>query len=138
METKVCSKCKQEKPLTAFFKSKRDGYRSRCKECHKADCAEYAKTGYYNRYNKTQKNLDKVKERRDRPEARIKNLARWYAKRMVAKGVIEKQACALCGAPEAQKHHPDYDKPLLIVWLCRDCHRELHNKLTPTGEVNSR
>jgi hypothetical protein len=23
-------------------------------------------------------------------------------------------------------HHPDYSRPLLIIWMCRDCHRELH------------
>jgi hypothetical protein len=27
--------------------------------------------------------------------------------------------------------HPDYDKPLEIVWLCKRCHNELHNGSGP-------
>jgi hypothetical protein len=23
-------------------------------------------------------------------------------------------------------HHPDYLRPLLIIWMCRECHCELH------------
>lgn len=34
---KICSKCKVEKILDEFHKSKRDGYRSRCKKCKKED-----------------------------------------------------------------------------------------------------
>ena len=37
MNFKVCSKCKIEKSLDNFHISKRDGYRSRCKECKKVD-----------------------------------------------------------------------------------------------------
>ena len=25
-----------------------------------------------------------------------------------------------------QAHHPDYDKPKYIVWLCTKCHRKAH------------
>jgi hypothetical protein len=23
-------------------------------------------------------------------------------------------------------HHPDYDKPLEVVWVCRSCHLDIH------------
>lgn len=43
METKICYKCKIEKPLDDFSKSKRrpDGHNSDCKECHKKYRREY-------------------------------------------------------------------------------------------------
>ena len=38
MKTKRCSKCGETKPVSEFFKdkTKKDGYRSGCKACHKA------------------------------------------------------------------------------------------------------
>lgn len=43
-------------------------------------------------------------------------------------------SCSICGdttggGPIA--HHPSYDKPLDIQWLCRSCHQKIHNKLSP-------
>jgi hypothetical protein len=37
MDTKVCNKCKKEKPISEFYKNRtmRDGYTSQCKECIK-------------------------------------------------------------------------------------------------------
>lgn len=36
------------------------------------------------------------------------------------------EPCALCGKPNTVRHHPTYDQPLSIVWLCRSCHRRVH------------
>lgn len=43
METKVCTRCGQEKPLEEFNKDsrKRDGLASHCKECHNKICKAY-------------------------------------------------------------------------------------------------
>lgn len=117
METKICGKCKREKPISDFYKSKRDRYRSRCKACGKEDNREYAKTGYYQRY---------FQKYSKRPYARSKYLARQYKHTALQSGKIEKQPCAICGQEQVQGHHLDYNKPLLIVWLCPKCHRELH------------
>lgn len=38
----------------------------------------------------------------------------------------EPQPCVECGAPGQHRHHPDYDKPLEIVWMCAPCHRRVH------------
>ena len=41
-------------------------------------------------------------------------------------GVIVRQPCAICGDPKAEAHHPDYDLPLTVIWLCRPHHRAHH------------
>lgn len=42
METKVCSRCKQEKPVSEFYVSSqtKDGYRPQCIECSKLSAKE--------------------------------------------------------------------------------------------------
>lgn len=42
----------------------------------------------------------------------------------VRDGRLERHTlCEACGLPKKlYKHHPDYSKPLLVIWLCRTCH----------------
>lgn len=37
-------------------------------------------------------------------------------------------ACAWCGATHQRihGHHPDYARPLMVVWICASCHRRHH------------
>src|SRR5688572_6263292 len=39
-----------------------------------------------------------------------------------------------CGAMGQHRHHPDYSKPLEIVWLCAPCHRREHQSGKPRAE----
>jgi hypothetical protein len=57
---------------------------------------------------------------------RKRDAARSYAKVYLNRGLITREGCAVCEAP-AQMHHPDYDQPLLIVWLCVKHHRDVHD-----------
>ena len=43
-------------------------------------------------------------------------------------GQLVRQPCSICGEPNAQAHHPNYDKPLEVVWLCQCHHFEVHLK----------
>ena len=75
--TKICSKCKVEKPVSQFYKDKRnkDGFKYACKNCNK----KYNKknlTNYYSR-NKEKINLQQ-KEYRLRNKERINRLQRQY------------------------------------------------------------
>jgi len=37
--------------------------------------------------------------------------------------------CILCNSEKLiEAHHPNYEKPLDVVWLCRECHRKIHKK----------
>lgn len=42
------------------------------------------------------------------------------------------ETCQFCGKKcKPDGHHPDYTKPLDVIWLCRVCHKELHAKERP-------
>ena len=60
------------------------------------------------------------------PEQRAKDNCRSYAGSYLKRGKITRSACRTCGEEKAEMHHPDYTKPLDIVWLCRPCHMQLH------------
>jgi len=68
MKTKICIKCKVEKPLSEFYKRKDgDGYRNECKKCKKDISNQYRKDNpdyninYQQQYRKD--NPEKVKEK---------------------------------------------------------------------------
>jgi hypothetical protein len=101
----ICSKCK--KPL----EESRAGKQSYCKGCH----AEYMR--------RTRP------KHRDLPEdQRKKANARAYTKEYVKRGTLVKKSCEVCGDDKSEIHHPDYDKPLEVIWLCRKHHLEAHKQ----------
>lgn len=76
-----------------------------------------------------------VEERREvnRQKAKRKKAAnpeRFKARKLlsnaVARGRIVPLPCFMCGE-KAEGHHPDYSRPLDVVWLCRAHHQEVHS-----------
>lgn len=137
MQTKICCRCKQEKAVSEFYKHSRDGYQPMCKLCCKArskteDFKRYQRE-YQRVYSKKPEVKSKIQENkakyRVRLDVRIKNLARRYTNLAVLRGELTREPCAICGKEQGEAHHLDYRKPIMIVWLCADCHRELHFKL---------
>ena len=44
-----------------------------------------------------------------------------------SKEVIKPDDCSRCGKlGRIEAHHPDYSKPLEVIWLCRPCHGSEH------------
>ena len=41
-------------------------------------------------------------------------------------GKVVKHACFICGDENTEGHHPDYDAPLDVVWLCDSHHKQAH------------
>jgi hypothetical protein len=49
--------------------------------------------------------------------------------RAIRAGTLKKGRCTVCGSLRSEAHHPRYDQPLLVEWMCRKHHRELHAAL---------
>lgn len=109
METKLCNKCKINKSVSEFYKHNRDGYRTVCKPCNKTK----VRKGYWPEYMKNSMN-------------RFKHLARLRTGHAIKSGKLKRQPCQECGLIKTHAHHPDYNKPFDVLWLCSKHHREIH------------
>ena len=70
-----------------------------------------------------------AKEERYNACNREKRLAKNAVNNAVRVGKIIKLSCAVCGNVLVEGHHPDYDNPLEVIWLCKSHHSLLHKEL---------
>lgn len=72
--------------------------------------------------------LSADKRKLDAKAYRKRNPAKVAARKAVFSAVrsclLIKELC-FCGE-ESEAHHPDYSKPLDVIWLCRKHHLEIH------------
>jgi len=113
---KKCSCCNEIRSFDFFHvdKTKSSGYATYCKSCKK----EKDKILQKSRVHKN----SKEQWRKTFPER--KN-AHSKVFRALKSGKIFKQPCFVCGNV-AEAHHPDYSRPLDVVWLCPSHHRQAH------------
>lgn len=78
------------------------------------------------------------KRERDKSYAQAHKLQRVYERKAVTAvshairdGKLKKEPCEICGAEPAEAHHDDYNYPLKVRWLCKDCHAEWHRNNKP-------
>lgn len=67
------------------------------------------------------------KESKKRAEETKKARARSEVYKAINAGTVVRKSCIRCGAAKSEAHHLDYERPLLIVWLCMPCHRRMHS-----------
>lgn len=135
MSSKRCFKCLYEKPLGAFYKHAMmgDGRLNKCIECTKRDVAEHRQNNLeavraYDRMRASQPHrmalrASIVERYKTQFPNRIK--ATNAVNNAVRDGKLKKQPCWVCGS-KAVAHHPDYSRPLDVVWLCHPHHRQTH------------
>lgn len=49
--------------------------------------------------------------------------------RAIKEGRLVRERCSVCGNPRAVAHHPDYDAPLSVEWLCQLHHARRHAEM---------
>lgn len=139
-----CKYCGQLKPESEFYQYSK----SKCKQCQISEVKKY--------YQQNKEViLKKAKEfrkthKRDRGEKYYeKYIKSWQdshpeaveAKRkfnyLIRYGYIQKEeTCAICGSNgNIHAHHPDYSKPLEVIWLCASCHKRLHSGIQVYSKV---
>lgn len=155
MTEKQCFKCQQVKSIDDFYRHSKmaDGHLNKCKECTKVDVNKNraANLEYYQEYdrNRFQNDperrafqLDQTREwMRNNPGKLAEVQSQWKARNpekrqchlslasAIAKGTVVKSAsCQSCGTSDGRihGHHPDYTKPLDVMWLCASCHFRQH------------
>lgn len=72
------------------------------------------------------KNLSKIYARRKRLPQEVQRAYRMVT-RAIRIGTLTKGVCG-CGSTKVDAHHEDYSKPLDVVWMCRQCHSNLHKE----------
>lgn len=138
-----CKTCVIEKPEDAFYQSNKN----RCKECVCASVrahrqANIERVRSYDKFRASMPHRVAARKEYAQTEAyAISHEAaslRWakkYPERRKAShlvsnairdGNLQKQPCICCGAGKVEAHHPDYSRPLDVVWLCIPHHKEVH------------
>jgi hypothetical protein len=133
---KTCFKCGERQPLSEFYKHAQmaDGHLNKCKTCTKSDVWHHRRdhadsVRAYDR-RRAKDPLRIADGSRRTAEWRKKYPERWAAhiavNNAVRDGRLVKQPCQKCGDKKVEGHHPDYGRPLHVVWLCPVHHREIH------------
>lgn len=133
---KKCKQCNKLKQPSEFYRhpNTADGLFSVCGRCHRARTQ-----ANYRRKAKVKREAAKQAYRRRVREGYYKTYQRdpekVAAKVMVANakasGRLVPRSCRVCRSKKVEAHHPDYGKPLEVVWLCRKHHKELHRMEPP-------
>lgn len=138
-----CKSCGTQGGDEAFYESNR----TKCKQCIRAAVIanRLAKIDYYRQFdNMRASQPHRVAARKEyattdaykashkkavvrylgsHPKRRAAHVAIGNA---IRDGRITKCPCMVCGAKKVEGHHPDYDRPLDVVWLCTTHHNEAH------------
>ena len=119
---KKCCTCKEEKPITEFWKNK-----NFCKDCGRKNNQKYQDNGYMRDYM--------AKYLRAHPEKRVNSVhkdrplkVRIYSRVLTKKrkGEVIQKPCLVCGNENVHGHHKDYNKPFELTWLCPQHHKDVH------------
>lgn len=70
------------------------------------------------------------------PESqRRRAVCRAYTRVLIQRGKIERGPCEVCRTRKnVQAHHTDYRNPRLVHWVCKSCHRDVHEDLARFGK----
>lgn len=120
----ICRFCKKENiPLMKSSKYKDKQYYS-CRDCNTKRLKKYRGTpkGKISSSNNQKRMIKKYPQK-----VRARTLLNHA---LITKKIIKPKKCTVCfKSKKIQAHHEDYTKPLDIIWLCIECHRNTHKNL---------
>ena len=145
---KTCKQCEIKKPMTEYYAHKEmaDGHLNKCKSCVRFRVLNNTKENadYYKQYDKQRNMLPhrvaarkaylQTEQGKLATKKAHKNYVKTFPLRRAASiivgnalqnGRLKKLPCLICGE-KAEAHHPDYSRPLDVIWLCIKHHKETH------------
>ena len=77
------------------------------------------------------KNKNKIKIIPEQKIKSFKNYSKKYPEKVKAHSLCQKikkkEYCEICGINgKLEKHHPDYNLPLVFITVCKRCHTKIH------------
>ena len=135
--------CKASNGLTSVCKDCRIEYSKKYKQrpATKTLNRKYKKELYHSAKGEANRAANKGKQRAWCAEYKARNKAKVSAQ-LAIRGALRNRTmtrgnCAHCGTSKrVEGHHPDYSKPLEVVWLCRPDHKSEHRRLRELEEIN--
>jgi hypothetical protein len=126
----TCSVCGAEKETGEFYSStlRKDGGVGQCRACVCARVKMHRRQNIdtFRAYDRERSRLPHriANATRVTREWRRAHRDRQRAHNKVARTpMVAPALCEGCGLPKRlDKHHHDYSRPLLVVWLCKPCH----------------
>jgi hypothetical protein len=145
MKSKRCRECGQTKLLDEFYVHVEmgDGHLNKCKVCVKERIRLYRiaqpervaaidKIKYEKAKLRSAFRFQRLEYQRAKRTPEINRAHQCTQRRL---RVFKPDLCEQCHEREAKHaHHPDYKKPLNVIWLCIRCHQRLHH--LPSAEVH--
>jgi len=129
---KVCFKCSRLLPLPEFYRHPQmvDGHLNKCRDCARRDVQRHRELHReeLRAWGRLRYQNGKQPPRRRRDRLEVKRQVEYAIKRG---DLVKPTTCSACGyrataARQIHAHHPDYSKPLEVVWLCQPCHGRAH------------
>ena len=113
-------------PNTTQFKTKEE-YNKWMREYRKKNTQKFR--DYQREYNRLwRKKNGYHTEYKWKKNNRIKVNAERLIQNYIKNGKMKRQPCVICGKKNGLGHHPDYSKPIEVIFLCPLHHKEIHKK----------
>lgn len=114
MPTRTSYKTNEE--YNAYFRQYREKNKEKTRKYYREYNSKYRKEhGYHNEENSAKRYPEKQE-------------ARKITRSAIAKKILVRQPCEVCGNEKVHAHHEDYTKPLEVRWFCPTHHMEHHKK----------
>jgi hypothetical protein len=154
---KLCGNCRQVKPRSDFNlnTAKSDGLQYRCRACQKIEATAPSVRAQKRAYRATDRGKQVLKASRKKYDTSekgrrihaviqiarhrrdpLKKPAQNALNRAIASGLLTRRPCEVCGEEYTHGHHPDYTKPLEVVWLCPQHHSDEHRRLRLASKLS--
>jgi hypothetical protein len=135
---KTCTQCKITKNLESFYRRSNGRHLAACKTCENKRSNKWKENNkerhrlssknYYEKHKERYNELQRNKMKNDKDYRRKQSVIQEIKKAIKSRKLKKRDVCEICYASSTQCHHEDYNKPLDIVELCKDCHALLHKQ----------